>query len=231
MSCRSVQTDPRVGLRFLTSFLALAVRVHLRPCDGKGGWEPCWVTPWIPGSWQDEPLYRVSTKKYMSLLINMGADTQRNAFPGSVTNQSLCHCEVTPSLCPGSTPFSVPPARLLDWYLGPLKVNHASILSSTVQIFFIFVCDVYDVCVCVCAHVCYGACQRTAKVLSFHLTRVRVSCLPTINTRLTGLNCYAPCLCLPSLCGRIRCVLRIQTQPLTLLRQALCPLNHLPSPV
>lgn len=53
---------------------------------------------------------------------------------------------------PGSTPFSIPPAHLLDWRLGPLKINHASILSSTVQISFIFVCDVYDVCMCVCIH-------------------------------------------------------------------------------
>lgn len=143
---------------------------------------------------------------------------------------------------PGSTPFSVPPARLLDWYLGPLKVNHASILSSTVQIFFYLrVWCVWHVCVYthkyVCVHVCYGACmvhvreQPRVLVLSFRLARVRVPCSPTINTRLTGLNCYASCLCLPSLCGRIRCVLQIQTQALTLLRQALCPLNHLPSPV
>lgn len=175
MSCRSVQTDPRIGLWFLTSFLALAVRVHLRPCDGKGGWEPCWVTPWLPGSWQDESLYRVSTKKYMSLLINMEADTQRNAFPGSVTNQLLRHCEVTPSPCHRlwySSP--VPPLSLyhpLACLIDILVLLKITMLPYFLQLyrFFIFVCDVCvythtSMCVCSCVLWCmYGACQRTAR--------------------------------------------------------------------
>lgn len=158
MSCRSVQTDPRIGLWFLTSFLALAVRVHLRPCDGKGGWEPCWVTPWIPGSWQDEPLYRVSTKKYMSLLINMGADTQRNAFPGSVTNQLLRHCEVTPSpwhrlwYSPPAPPLSLyhPLACLID-ILVLLKLTMLPYFLQLYNFFYLCVWCVWCVCVCVCS--------------------------------------------------------------------------------
>lgn len=178
----------------------------------------------------------------------MGADTQRNAFPGSVTNQLPRHCEVIPSLC--HRLWYSPPAPPLSLYnpliclIDALVLLKLTMLSYFLQLyrflFLIFGYDVYDVCVCVCAYiltsicmcvpVCYGACvevreQPWVLVLSFCLARVRVSCSPTINTRLTGLNCYAPCLCFPSLCGRIRCVLQIQTQPLTLLRQALCPLN------
>lgn len=110
----------------------------------------------------------------------MGADTQRNAFPGSVTNQLPRHCRVTPSLChrlwysPPAPPRSLyhPLASLID-FLVLLKLTMLPYFLQLCRFLF-YLCLWCVWCVCVCMCVCYGVCVEVREepgvlVLSFHL--------------------------------------------------------------